>query len=253
MPVTYVEGPEPPRLVHEVDRFDAEVDQESVEHPLGGGKEQRCQRHQRHQRDEVGQEADGLHRALHGAAAHLVQDQGQHDRHREGEEQIVEAEQEGVADQPEEIGVGEEADEVLQADPLAAEHADAGVVVLKGDHDPVHGDVVEDDEPGQSAQHHELQVLGLAQALEGGGCPGKPPVGSQPFGARACHQWLRIIRAAAQARSPEPRAPAAGRGGGTTANGPCGDYTASSAAGVGALVPSPGRHRHGHGAGGRHR
>jgi len=73
-------------------------------------------------------------------AADLVQQQGEDDRHREAEDQAVEAQEESISNEPQDIWVLEEWGEVLKADPFTPNDAPSDSVILESDYHPVHGD-----------------------------------------------------------------------------------------------------------------
>ena len=111
----------------------------------------------------MGQVRDGLHRALEGAHAQLVEHQGQDDRRREPDQQAQQADLDGVHEHPAHPRVGEQPVEVLQSRPGAAQDAVGGDEFLERQGDAVDGDVAEDDEEHQPRHHEKEEVLGPIQ------------------------------------------------------------------------------------------
>ena len=146
------------RLDHEVDRFEPDQHQQVVDHPAGGRQELADQGRDHHPTDEVRQVGDGLHHLLEAARAHLVEQQRQDDRGREPEDDLVERDQQRVAEHVQELRAAEQALEVVQAHPRAAQDALQDAVLLEGDDHPVHGVVLEDQEPGDGRQQHDEQA-----------------------------------------------------------------------------------------------
>ena len=88
---------------------------------------------------------------LGGHARYLVEEQGEHDRRREAEDELQQADHDGIAEHLPEARETEEVAEVLEPHPGAPQDPRLELVVLEGDEKAVHGGVVEDDvvdEPG---------------------------------------------------------------------------------------------------------
>ena len=102
----------------------------------------------------MGQIGNGLHQLLHLGVAHLIQQQRKKDGHREYENQLQNADGQGVGDELPELGMGEEFLKPVQSRPVAGKDAVADVVLLKGDQRAVHGAVSEDSAPEDPRQHH---------------------------------------------------------------------------------------------------
>ena len=64
---------------------------------------------------------DGLNRALEEQMAHFVQEQREDYGDREADEEFIEADDDGVAEDFEEFGQGEQGLEMLEADPGATQ------------------------------------------------------------------------------------------------------------------------------------
>ena len=135
-----------------------------------------------HHRDEVRQVADGLHHALEPGVAQLVEQQRQDDRHRKAEDDAVQRQQHGVANQLPGVGIGEELGKVPQADPLGAPDAERHLVVLEGDDDAVDRQVVEDQEVQERQQEDQVEIAVLAQHPRGALPRGVPGGGGQVLG-----------------------------------------------------------------------
>ncbi len=73
------------------------------------------------------QVGDGLHGLLEELCPDLVEQQGQEDGGGETEDQLIEADQEGVAQQAPEIHARKEVGEMLETHPGAVQDAQAGV------------------------------------------------------------------------------------------------------------------------------
>ena len=97
---------------------------------------------------------NGLHQLLHPCVPHFIQQQRENDGHREYENQLQNADGQGVGDELPELGMGEEFLKPVQSRPVAGKDAVADVVLLKGDQRAVHGAVSEDSAPEDPRQHH---------------------------------------------------------------------------------------------------
>ena len=119
----------------------------------------------------MGHIQEGLEDLLITQGAHLIEQQGQNDGRREVEDQVHEGEDQGILQiaRP-----GRELEEILkplQAHPFAAEDAGEGDVILKGDHDAPHGQILEHDEVEQAGQQQQVQPF-IPQQV----CAKAPPV-----------------------------------------------------------------------------
>ena len=99
-----------------------------------------------HGGNEIRHVAGGLHEFLEPGMAYLIQQQREQDRRRETEEQVQHAQDQGIPDEPEEIVACYESLEPLKAYPFHTfpKKRSSRNIVLKSNHDSVHGDVAED-------------------------------------------------------------------------------------------------------------
>jgi hypothetical protein len=102
---------------------------------------------------------NGLDKSLIRPAPYLIQENGEYYGKRKTEQQAVETEQKGVFDQAEKVGVLEEFNEVLQTDPRAPENTQPGIVFLKGNNNPVHGDIMKNDVKKKSGKQQNEEVF----------------------------------------------------------------------------------------------
>ena len=100
---------------------------------------------------------NGLHQLLHLGVAHLIQQQRKNDGHREYENQLQNADGQGVGDELPELGMGEEFLKPVQSRPVARQNTVTDVVFLKGDQRAVHGAISEYRTPEDTRQHHQKQ------------------------------------------------------------------------------------------------
>ena len=109
---------------------------------------------------EVGQVGDGLHRALEGALAHLVQQHRQYDGGHRAEHQVDDAHGQRVADGLVEIRAAEQPLEVVQAVPGRDATGDqlAVAVVLEGVGPAPQGNVVEQQHVQENRHGHQCQL-----------------------------------------------------------------------------------------------
>ena len=103
------------------------------------------------------QVGDRLHGPLEGGALNLVEDQGQDDGCRETEDELQHADDDGVAEQPDEIRVFEELAKVVEAVPWTAQYALGVSVVHERDADSVDGDVAKDDQDHQRREEQQVE------------------------------------------------------------------------------------------------
>ena len=91
------------------------------------------------------------------AAADVRQQHRHHDRNHGVDDDENGVVKQGVPGDLQGVRGREQVLKVLEADPVAAEQALPEVYVLKGDHQPRHGEVVINQQVGQSRQGHQVQ------------------------------------------------------------------------------------------------
>ena len=97
-----------------------------------------------------------LHHALESLVLDLIQHQREQNRHREAPYYVVNTDQQRIAQQSEHIRAFKEANEVIHANPRAAQNTSYKRKFLEGDHDAIHriiGKYEEEDNDGQD--HHD--------------------------------------------------------------------------------------------------
>ena len=153
---------EPAGIGQEVDRLPPERLDDRIHHSRGRRQDLHDDTAHHHPGQEVGQVADRLHDPLEVRLVDFVEQQRQDDRRRKTEDQPVDADEQGIAEDLAELrGAAEQPDEVRQTDPLAAPYAVEYSVFLERDDDPVHGAVSEDDGPDEGCGEQQEQVAGL--------------------------------------------------------------------------------------------
>ena len=105
-----------------------------IGHHAVGGAELNHQAADHHQGNEIGHVADGLDRLFEALAADFVQLKGEDDGHRVGNDQTQQADDQRVAQNRREAGIGEEVHEVVKAHPLAAQDTALRLEILERDH-----------------------------------------------------------------------------------------------------------------------
>jgi len=100
-----------------------------------------------------------LDEALEGVPPQLVDQEGEDDRRGEAEDDLEDADGEGVEHEAPEVDAREEVLEVLKAYPLAPEDALYGIEVLERDDRAVHRAVMEHEVVEEDRQEHEVDVL----------------------------------------------------------------------------------------------
>ena len=113
----------------------------------------------------MGHVADHLCHLLELGVGHLVQEQGEDDGAGEGC-QAQEGDGQGVADHLPEVGMIEEADEVVEADPSASQDALAGAVLLECHQHAVHGAVFKYNNVDQGREQEHVPLPAFPQTLE---------------------------------------------------------------------------------------
>ena len=106
----------------------------------------------------MGQIADGLSRLFQPGTLHFIQQQGEQDRQREGEDQTLYRHDERVADGLQERGQGEQIHEVVEAHEFAGPDALENFEILKGDHQSAHGNILENNVPDSHRQKQQIQT-----------------------------------------------------------------------------------------------
>lgn len=160
-----VDEPEPAGFGHIRLRGHAEKFQQLIDNPVPGEK---VEQHpdDDDNRNKVRQIGDRLHEPLEQLVPQLVQQQRQNDRGGEPEQQIVETDQQRIADQPPKIEAVEKVDEMFEPDPRTVPDAGSGAEILKGDLQAVHGAVIENNVIGDNRQHHQVEQPVAPQIAE---------------------------------------------------------------------------------------
>ena len=122
---------------------------------------------QDHPRDEVREVGNGLHHPLVQRHPHLVEQQRQDDGTGKPEQQAQHAQPEGVEKHTEKERILEQAPEVLEVVPRAAQHAVVEVVVLEGDQQPVDRAVLEHHQQGHGEQQQQVDVAHADRPRDG--------------------------------------------------------------------------------------
>ena len=117
----------------------------------------------------MGQVDDGLHAALERRGAHFVEQQSQDDRHRKAERELIEPDQQGVAEDQREVARLQQPLEVFQSDPGAAQDSLDRREVLEGDDDAVHRQVLEQEVEQNAGNQQQVEVAVLDDVRHQGG------------------------------------------------------------------------------------
>ena len=151
----------------EGDGLAAQLGDEVVDGTAGGQNLADHARNDDH-RDEVGQVGDRLHNLLEVNILDLVQQQGEDQRQREADDQILEVQQQCVLERTPEVLILHELVEVLQAAPFIAEDAAAGAVAAERNDVAEHRDVAEHDVVHNGNEHHCVPLPVLFNVLHHG-------------------------------------------------------------------------------------
>src|SRR5699024_8885624 len=149
-----------------------------------------------HRGHEVRRIGEGLREPLEEPAAQLVESEREDDRQRE-EHHLIDAEREGVAQQPPEIERAEEPLEVLESRPRAAGDPAGGDEVLERDLHAVHRHIVEDQEEDQRRGGQQVQLPA------GGEAPAQPAPAARGGGPRRLRAGARGGRGGRRPRRSE--------------------------------------------------
>ena len=109
-------------------------------------------------RNKMRQVRDGLHRPTKSAPRDLVEQKRQYDRRRKRPHQVIHADQERIADEPEKIVAGNELLKVFQPDPRAAENAPGRPVVPKGDRYARHRAIAKNEIIGEADEGDKIYL-----------------------------------------------------------------------------------------------
>ena len=148
----------------EGDGLAAQLGDEVVDGTAGGQNLADHARNDDH-RNEVGQVGDRLHNLLEVNVLDLVQQQGEDQRQREADDQILEVQQQCVLERTPEVLILHELVEVLQAAPFIAEDAAAGAVAAERNDVAEHRDVAEHDVVHNGNEHHCVPLPVLFNVL----------------------------------------------------------------------------------------
>ena len=107
----------------------------------------------------VGEHLHGLFELL---VAHLIEDEREADRNRE-HSQIQQRDGKCVENQLEHIRILEKPDKIVKTDPLAREDTPAGTIVVEGDHDAAHGNIIENNQINQAGKQHHAAESGYVK------------------------------------------------------------------------------------------
>ena len=102
-----------------------------------------------------------LHDAFEHPVLCLVEDEREQNGQREAEDEVIQADEQRIAQQPSKVNGTEKFLEPLQADPRRLHHAGAALVILKGDDDPVHGGVMKQEVVDDAGKREQQQVFAL--------------------------------------------------------------------------------------------
>ncbi|MNW47504.1 hypothetical protein D3C74_248360 [compost metagenome] len=93
-----------------------------------------------------------LEQPLKEVAPELIQHQCQNDRYRKVDKQVQRKQDHRVFQNDHKIRLGKQPSEMLQTDPFAASDAVIRLIILKGNDQPVHREILEDDEIQHAGQ-----------------------------------------------------------------------------------------------------
>ena len=113
--------------------------------------------HDDNNRKKIGHVRDRLHHFFEFRVAQLVEQQRQENRRGEGKNQTLHAENYRIGDYAPAERIAEERLEMFQPHPLRAEKAALGRVILKSDHNAVHGQIFEKNQIDQPRNQHHVQ------------------------------------------------------------------------------------------------
>ena len=116
--------------------------------------------------DEVRHVRDRLDDVLIAVVGHLMDHQGEDDGRRERKGDLIQVDQQRVADDAPGVHATQKLGEVVQADEAAAGDAAHGLVVLKRDDRIVHARIVKDDVVEHDRNQHQIDVLIALHPLE---------------------------------------------------------------------------------------
>ena len=114
----HIDGPEPGRVGQEGDGLPAKGLDDGIEQAVQADKVHH-QAADDHNADEVGHVGDGLGQLFEAAAADLIEDKGEDDGNGEAEDQGLQAQNQGVADQSAKVVAVEKVNEIFKADKLS--------------------------------------------------------------------------------------------------------------------------------------
>ncbi|MNC58598.1 hypothetical protein D3C75_1083360 [compost metagenome] len=100
----------------------------------------------------------------------LVNQQGQNDRGGKFKNQRIQADGNGVGENPPKVIAVEKIGEMPETHPVAAHDSFHGGVILKGDQRPVHGGIVEHQVIGHHRDHHDVQIFVQGKIAGQSGC-----------------------------------------------------------------------------------
>ena len=137
-------------------------------HPAAVDREHAAhQANQHNHRDKVRQVGDGLRHALKAFAGDAVHHQRQDDGHGEARQQIVEIQDQRIADDVFKVVGFKKVTEPFETYPRAASDAVGKVEIAEGNLHAVHGPVVEDRNIEEGGQDHQVQGPVLHGQLPG--------------------------------------------------------------------------------------
>ena len=150
--------PEPFRFRQEIDRVDVEPAENCVDDACAGRK---CSDHDPcddDRRNEMRQVDDRLSSPLVDRVQDFIEHEGEQDRHREAEHQAERADDDGVLDCAQELGVREQGLEMLNSHPGAGGNSPEHRIVLECDLQSVHRLVEEQEEPDDHRRQHHIDL-----------------------------------------------------------------------------------------------
>ncbi|MMZ68161.1 hypothetical protein D1872_308140 [compost metagenome] len=98
-----------------------------------------------------------MYRVLEPFDPDFIEHQRHNNRQRKEENQIHGKQNERVLQQHKKGRLGKQPGKMLEAYPRAAGDSQKRLVILKGDHEPSHGQILKYDEVNQSGKNHEVQ------------------------------------------------------------------------------------------------
>ncbi|MNC27836.1 hypothetical protein D3C75_760250 [compost metagenome] len=98
----------------------------------------------------------GLDRFFVKGQADFIEQQGQNNRRRKKEHQIVERQHQRIAQQHKEIGILKENPEMLKAYPIAFPKSQERLIILKRQQDPPHGNIFENKKIQQAGSQQNV-------------------------------------------------------------------------------------------------